>query len=232
MFQPQVRALASRYRTIAFDHRARTPRWRDPYDLYDLAADCRSLLRELKVDSCILAGMSMGACMALRVGLVYPDLVKGLILLSGFVTPYTHDEQVIWEAHYGQLRGAMELPLAFVEEEAQLCFGDKAQADKSRLVDLWKRRWRTYCGDAVYLESLSWIRQDDVRRALRAVRVPTVIIHGGTDAAVPAHEAATLADLLPRSTLVMIENAGHTVNLEQPDAVNEAIATFIEDVYT
>src|SRR5215218_8499172 len=46
MFAPQIEALEDRYRIIAYNHRARTDRWAETYDLGDLANDCRQVLDE------------------------------------------------------------------------------------------------------------------------------------------------------------------------------------------
>lgn len=60
MFEPQVEALSEDYRVVAYDTRARTDQYADPYDLYDLADDCTALMDAKGLDSCVLGGMSMG----------------------------------------------------------------------------------------------------------------------------------------------------------------------------
>ena len=44
MFDPQLDALADDYRVVAYDTRARTDRYDESYDLYDLADDCVALM--------------------------------------------------------------------------------------------------------------------------------------------------------------------------------------------
>src|SRR6266540_2923551 len=77
MFQPQVDALKDSYRVIAYNHRARTHRWSEPYDLRDLATDCREVLDDRTVDKCVLAGMSMGGFMAFEFARMYPGRLAG-----------------------------------------------------------------------------------------------------------------------------------------------------------
>lgn len=60
MFEPQLDALSEEYRTVAYNHRARTEQGHEPYDLDDLVADCEAVLDAAGIDSCVLAGMSMG----------------------------------------------------------------------------------------------------------------------------------------------------------------------------
>src|SRR5204862_8294785 len=59
MFAPQIEALEDRYRMIAYNHRARTDRWAETYDLGDLANDCRQVLDERVSEKCRLRGKSM-----------------------------------------------------------------------------------------------------------------------------------------------------------------------------
>src|SRR5690349_11625918 len=66
MFEPQVAALAPDYHVVTYDHRARTSRWDEVYDLHDLARDCLALLDRLEIERCVLGGMSMGGFMALE----------------------------------------------------------------------------------------------------------------------------------------------------------------------
>jgi pimeloyl-ACP methyl ester carboxylesterase len=54
MFAPQIEALEDRYRVIAYNHRGRTNRWAETYDLGDLANDCRHVLDERGIEKCVL----------------------------------------------------------------------------------------------------------------------------------------------------------------------------------
>lgn len=231
MFEPQLRALCDRYRVVAFDHRARGPRWEGPYSLYDLADDCVRLLDSLQIDRCVLAGMSMGGWMALRVVLRHPDRIDGLALIASSGLSYSEADQSVWEQHYRRLLGAPRVGRDLAQQEARMCFSDSTRRNRPEMVRHWVQRWAGYRGDAVYHEVCSWIMQDDISDRLAAVKVPTVAIHGLEDEAIGIEDARTTVAAIPAASLVSIPGAGHTVNLESPEEVNAALRAFLVDVY-
>jgi pimeloyl-ACP methyl ester carboxylesterase len=66
----------------------------------------------------------------------------------------------------------------------------------------------------------------DQRDVLPRIAVPTLLIWGELDVRSPLSVAREFDQQIPDTTLVVIPNAGHVSNLEQPDRVNEAIRDF------
>lgn len=62
------------------------------------------------------------------------------------------------------------------------------------------------------------------------ISVPTLIVHGMEDQLISLDEVRTMQASIPKSSLVVIPNAGHLVNLEQPDEFNQAVRNFIGQV--
>src|SRR5262249_10213438 len=69
--------------------------------------------------------------------------------------------------------------------------------------------------------------RDSVVDRLSAIAVPTLVIHGEVDAAIPIVHAETTASKIAGATLVRIPDCGHTAPIEAPDAVNAALASFL-----
>jgi pimeloyl-ACP methyl ester carboxylesterase len=59
--------------------------------------------------------------------------------------------------------------------------------------------------------------------------IPVLVICGSDDRMTPASFGRALAAGIPGARLVIIKNAGHYINLEQPQAVADVISTFITD---
>jgi 3-oxoadipate enol-lactonase len=53
------------------------------------------------------------------------------------------------------------------------------------------------------------------------------VITGDEDELIPVDESRSMAAAIPGATLVVIPKAGHLANLEQPDAFNNALTTFL-----
>jgi pimeloyl-ACP methyl ester carboxylesterase len=59
------------------------------------------------------------------------------------------------------------------------------------------------------------------------VSVPTLVITGEEDEMIPVEESRRMAGAVKGATLVIIPGAGHLSNLEQPEAFNDAVNTFL-----
>ena len=231
MFDPQAAALADEYRVVSYDLRARTDRWQGPYDLDDLVEDCRVVLDTLDVDSCVLAGMSMGGFVAVRFALAHLDRLDGLVLVDSMAEAYTEEER----AEYGGLaegaRGADRMPLEMAEMSADLMFSERAHAEQADLVQHWVDRWHTYPGDAVAAEIESWRTEPGVLDELDAVDVPALAIHGEEDQSIPPERARRTVDALPQGRMELVPGAGHPSNLERPEEVTGHLRDFLAEVY-
>lgn len=70
-------------------------------------------------------------------------------------------------------------------------------------------------------------RRPDQQKTLRKLRVPTLVIAGASDPLVPVRRQEFLAGLMPVARLQIIADAGHLPQLEQPEAVTEALREFL-----
>jgi pimeloyl-ACP methyl ester carboxylesterase len=231
MFRPQWEALADDYHVLAYDLRARTDRYAEPYDLYDLADDCAALLDARGIDSCTLAGMSMGGFTALRVADRYPERLDGIVMIDSIAQP--HDEADIEQ--YGRMidttREMGDVPEPMAETVRHILFGATSNAERTDLVECWVDRWLIYPGEAVYQEVSSWLERPDFTDELADIDVPVLAIHGEEDTALEMEKARDMVDHLPDARLEPIPEAGHSSNLENPDSANAAIREFLADVY-
>jgi pimeloyl-ACP methyl ester carboxylesterase len=230
-FAPQLDYLSDRYRAISYNSRVLTGA-PEPHSLADLVEDCRSLLDQLDIRKCVLAGMSVGGFMALQFALTYQDRLDGLILIDATAQSYTPEEQEAYHHEFGKLDIDGMLPRAFAEWAASYCFGKTAYTANKPLVDYWTKRWTTTVpARAVLYQARSWINKDDLTSRLGEIKVPVLIIHGEEDVPVPIERAIPMLDMLPNATLCRIPRAGHTSNLENEQAVNEAIGEFLASTY-
>jgi pimeloyl-ACP methyl ester carboxylesterase len=231
MFAPQARALSDDYRVVAYDARARTDRWRGPYDLDDLVEDCRTVLDALDIDTCVLAGMSMGGFVAARFALQYPDRLDGLVFVDSMAEAYTDEEQ----AEYGDLaegvRGADRVPLEVAELSADLMFSERAHEQQADLVEKWRQRWHTYPGDAVAAEIESWRTEPGVLEELADLDLPVLAVHGEDDQSIPPERARRTVEALG-GRMETVPGAGHPSNLERPDEVTAILREFLDGVYS
>jgi pimeloyl-ACP methyl ester carboxylesterase len=231
MFAPQIEALEDRYRIIAYNHRGRTHRWAETYDLGDLANDCRQVLDERGIDRCVLGGMSMGGFMAFEFARMWPERLHGLILIDTKAAPFDREQRKSVLRDYGKADVDGLLPHEVAAVAVARCFGATTIERNPKLVDHWIARWRKLPARSVYNEVQSWVGKADNRPDLADIDVPVLILHGEEDSIFPASIAEELEAGIPDARLVVIPLAGHTANLEQPEVSNEAILGFLGSVF-
>ncbi len=84
-------------------------------------------------------------------------------------------------------------------------------------------------GEGVFLrQSRALQRRPDQQKTLRRANLPILVIAGAEDRLIPVRRQDFAAQLAPYGKLAVIEGAGHLPTLEQPEAVTEAIETFLD----
>jgi len=73
-------------------------------------------------------------------------------------------------------------------------------------------------GEEVFVaQSLALRDRPDQTQSLRAVRCPTLILHGKEDRLCPPERHHLMQDLIPHARLVEVDKAGHLPPLEAPE---------------
>lgn len=70
-------------------------------------------------------------------------------------------------------------------------------------------------------------RRPDQQKTLRRFRVPALVLAGQSDPIVPVRRQEFLAGMMPQGRLVVIADAGHMPQLEQPETVTAALRDFL-----
>jgi len=69
--------------------------------------------------------------------------------------------------------------------------------------------------------------RDEISDKISSIHVPTLIVHGDSDAAIPLAKARAMKEAIPNAELVVIAG-GHSVNMTNPGSVNAALNDFFE----
>jgi 3-oxoadipate enol-lactonase len=229
LFAPQVAALRNRYRCVSYDHRGQGRS--DDTDartipIEQVYADQVALIESLGVGPVHLVGLSMGGFAAMRVAARRPDLVRSLILLE---TACTAEMLVNLPKYWGLNMTASIFGVdSVIGPVMQSLIGRTALRDPARAAEV--ATWRAALAGnrrtiTRAMRGVMW--RKSVARELPAITAPTLIIVGEEDTATPPAKAEQMQALIRGSTLVRIPRAGHSATLEEPEAVNAAITTFL-----
>jgi pimeloyl-ACP methyl ester carboxylesterase len=82
---------------------------------------------------------------------------------------------------------------------------------------------------ATLVEFLHALEVHDETEGLETLgKVPTLIACGDHDLLTPMEYSQSMADALPKSELVIVGGAGHLVQLEQPEVIDDALVRLVE----
>ncbi len=169
-----------------------------------------------------LAGLSWGGTVALELYRRRPDLVATLVLADtyagwkGSLPP----EEV--ELRVAGVRAAIS---AGREEFDPTLPGLFAGDPPAEYVPLLEKVAADVRPESMGI-ALFTMAECDIRDLLPHVTVPTLLIWGEQDARSPLRVAHEFEQAIPGARLVVIPDAGHVTNLEQPDAFNDAVRDF------
>jgi pimeloyl-ACP methyl ester carboxylesterase len=230
LFDYQVAALKGRYRCIAYDHRGQG-RSEVPHvsaipveTLYD---DGVALLEKLGITKCHFAGLSLGSFVAQRLALRRPDLLHSIILMASSAEPEVRSKLLAYW-FFGQV--ARFGGLWFAAQYAMpILFGPTFRRDPARVAERqeWFRRLLANKPDIYRAVNGNCIR-GGIADQIAKIDVPTLILVGEEDIATKPVKAERLHAAIHGSILKRIPHAGHTLTVEQPEAVNRAIIEFLE----
>lgn len=229
MWRPQLEALLGAMRIIAPDLRGHgdSDAVQGPYTIAMHADDCIDLLDNLQVDEpVIVVGISMGGYVAMALQRQYPERVAGLVLVSTKAGAESAEgkkkrDEAMTLARDGGVSSIVDdmLPKLIAPQNIQK---KKAVAEYLELV-MKRTSLEGVLGDLVAMRD-----RPDATEGLRAVDVPTLIIHGRDDQLIPYTEAEAMAQLVRGANLSIMVDTGHMPSLEQPQAFNLALTGFVK----
>jgi 3-oxoadipate enol-lactonase len=231
MWRPQCDALQTDHRVLVPDLRGcgGTSPFDGPPALEQMADDLAGLLDALDIrEPVVLGGLSMGGYVALAFLRKYADRLRGLILAD------TRAEADSAEAKSNRDRLIVFARSHSAREVAgQLLPKLLSDATRARRPDVVREVERIASAQSAagIVGALQAMRDRlDSTDLLGQVRVPTLVVVGAADALTPPTLAQALAAAIPDARLATIEWAGHLSNLEQPEAFNAAVLSFLESV--
>ncbi len=190
------------------------------------AADVYGLIDSLNIKKIDIAGISYGSLAAQHFVLNYPEKVKTLTLLSSFAHKTSYFEAIssAWKraletGGYSLMLDVM-LPTVLSEN-----YFDNPLIP----INVLKSTRKGMSPDASSLNKLmeATYQRGDYREKLKAIKTPSLIIHGEKDSLLPVHMGKAVADSITGSKFEIIYGAGHTLNLEAIPQTVKLIKEFI-----
>lgn len=238
MWEPQIKVLSQSYRCIVPDlwaHGQSDGAPKKTTSLVEYADDILALMDHLNISRFSLVGLSVGGMWGTELAIKVPERVQSMVLMDTFVGL---EPEVSKEKYFGMLdliENISFIPPFLIELITPLFFADKAEIKNPDLVSHLCTQLESFKGESA-LELVRMGRMVFDRRDafddLDALTLPTLIMVGAEDKARPPLEAQLLHDAIAGSQYILIPDAGHISNLEQPALVTKALSTFFAKIYS
>lgn len=223
MWDPQLASLASQFRVIAPDvrgfGRSQPP---SPWTMDEAADDINALLDSSGVDSCAVAGVSMGGYIALAFWSKYPQRVSRLVLANTRARADTETEKT-----------ARNEMIAAIQQNGTAMLPDRMlprllrpNAPQEIVQGVRKMIEEAHPSAAIYAVTAMRDRVD-FSSAVHRIQCPTMVVTGSDDVIIPADDARVLAAAISGCRFVQVSHSGHLSNLENPDEFNRGLLAFL-----
>jgi 3-oxoadipate enol-lactonase len=224
--------FSDRYRVLTFDQRGSglSDKPDMPYSIAMLADDTAALIDHLRLTPAHVFGISMGGTIAQELTLRHPAKVRSLIL--GCTTPGGSKSirlggPALTNAYSTQSMTAEERGKALAE--AAFTRGYLARHPEIIESMVAARRARPIDSTA-FDHRMRAIVDFDAYDRLPQIQCPTLVIAGKDDALISWENSRIIAERIAGAELVILEPAGHSFWVEQPNRTVKAIADFLASV--
>ncbi len=222
---PQV--FAGKRRVVTYDPRGlgSSSAGEGELTLGTMAADIKAVLDACAIEKTALMGVSMGALVALRFALDYPDAVSRLVL----VTPAASSGRYAkWLFETLGILNERLAPDEYVKLTGMLAFAPPFfEKGYGMIKDMLKMLTPTEAEYKQIGRQLECLKEADITSELSQIEAPTLIIAGERDTLVPIEEARRLAARLRGSRLHTLPDVGHSPFLEATEEVITLINEFL-----
>lgn len=198
----------------------------EPYDLERVSAALVRLIVALDDGPVVLVGHSMGGFVAQETYARHLERIRGLALC--FTSPA-----------FGGTGSAFARQ--FIEERLRPLGEGRSMADIAAKLMPTMRGTRSEPGGLAHAErimagvppetyrkAVALLTTFDRREQLPKISVPTLLIAGSDDKVAPAPVMERMAKTIPGAEFVVLEGCGHLGPMDQPDAFNAAVLSFLQ----
>jgi len=225
MWDGEIERHKANHCVLAYDTRGhgQSAAPKGPYTLEGLADDLQALLKHLKIEKPHYVGLSMGGMIGQTAALKYPGIFRSMTL-ADTTSRYPAEAAPMWEERIRTAESKGMAPL--VQPTLERWFTEPFRKNHPEKV----QPVAALIGNtpvAGYAGCCAAIPKINVTSRLKEIKTPTLVICGENDPGTPPAMAREIQQNLPGAKLVLIPQAAHLSNIEQPEAFNRALADFL-----
>jgi pimeloyl-ACP methyl ester carboxylesterase len=237
MWKKNIDALAEKFKVYAIDlwgwgYSERLKE--NEYSFERYGKQIVGFMDALNIKKAALAGQSMGGGISVWVVAHYPERVDRLILVDPAVIPYpmTTIGKIYQFPFIGEFMNAIPGEALMKNNIKTIWFYDRNKVTEEYCKEVLQPLCikGSYAGTMFILRNVlkePYVEQE--ANLLAKMTIPTLIIHGREDKAIPLDRSKRLNDLWKGSKLVIFDKAGHSPHEEYPEKFNKVASEFLSE---
>ena len=232
MFAPQIDFLKQQYRCIAFDFRGQgqSPATKSGYDMENLTEDTVELISQLVDGPVHFLGLSMGGFIGMRIAINKPEMLKSLMLLETTADPEPDENKpkyliLCFVAKWISVSLIVEKTMAIMISQSFL-----NDPEKTKLRKEWASRLKKLNRWTITRAIKGVINRKGVFDSIGKITTPTLIVVGDEDVATVPAKAHRMNQAIKHSHIKIIQRAGHTSSIEQPETIIKTVSGFLKSI--
>ena len=228
MWDEQIEVFSAQFQVIRYDLRG-IGKSAIPDKDFSHSEDLFQLLKFLNIEKASILGLSFGAAFAVDFALEHPEMIDALIVASAALSNLRDDylESLAELSEIVKEKGVAAAIEELMDNPAFVAPENVAA----------QRKTREILSDNAHIFETDFplIRfwqppQIDIEDNLLKITAPTLIIVGEKDAPIIHEIADNLKKNISNVEKIVIEGAGHMVNLEKPAEFNRTVINFLQNL--
>jgi pimeloyl-ACP methyl ester carboxylesterase len=237
MWAPQVEYFSSRYRIITYDLRGHGKTGVSDLSTYTMATfadDLGGLLDALEIENPILCGLSLGGMIAQEYAVRYPEKLKALILADTAVSvSLTLSDKLQRYVLFPRWAMLLTIWMMSVEKFTRLSFwlarvtrSEGWFGEDESTMD-YVERCMLQMDDGEYLKIYGAIYAFKLL-PLEKITCPVIVLNGEHESKSVFRHTEEILRRVPQAEARVVPGAGHTPNMENPEAFNQLVGEFLD----
>jgi len=194
----------------------------------EMARDVAALMDAAKIDRAVICGLSMGCYVAFEFVHLFPDRVAALILCGARAPGPDEAEK---RSREEQAQRALNEGMDFaVESISSKLLARQTLACKPDVVTRVRKMVLSTDPRGAAAAQRGMAARRDYSDELANISVSTLIVAGREDGVRTPEDAEFIHRQIRASQLVTMDDAGHLMNMEQPEKFNEVVVEFLKEL--
>jgi pimeloyl-ACP methyl ester carboxylesterase len=226
LWQETMTYLGRFYRTYALDFWGfgESGTKRSTYQVQDFVGMVDQFMEQLGISQAPLVGHSMGGTVSLSVAIQYPQRVRKVVVIG---SPIVGSSLSILLKLFGRRWIALLVHHNLWALKLSYRLLGPFYSRDPRWADMMDRDVSRTTLES-FLISIASLRKTDLRPSLPQITVPTMGMYGHRDIVVNPNQWKPLLEGIPQARIERFPNAGHFIMLDEPQAFQETLRSFLE----